>query len=136
LVTVARSILSGTARVSPPVELLQSGDVEVDLIARTVTRSGHPVELTRREFDLLAALGRRNGAVASRADLLREIWGSATQVRARVIDVHIARLRRKLERDPSHPRWILTASSRGYRFAVGVPANGEGGLRGFAASEG
>jgi DNA-binding response OmpR family regulator len=93
------------------------GDVVVDRAARTVRRGGEPVELTPKEFDLLAALLARDGAVASRKELLGEVWryGNA-DVMTRTVDVHIAELRRKLEPDPAIPRHILTVRKAGYRL--------------------
>jgi DNA-binding response OmpR family regulator len=92
------------------------GDVEVDASRRTVSRGGAPVTLTPMEFDLLLALLRRHGAVASRIDLLREVWGHSAAVLTRTVDTHIAELRRKLERNPASPAFILTARKAGYRL--------------------
>jgi DNA-binding response OmpR family regulator len=95
------------------------GDVEVDADARTVSRAGEPVSLTPKEFDLLLALLRRRGAVASRAELLDEVWHYAnTDVMTRTVDIHMAELRRKLENDPSRPQHLLTARKAGYRLAI------------------
>jgi two-component system, OmpR family, alkaline phosphatase synthesis response regulator PhoP len=93
------------------------GDVEVDVATRTVRRSGEDVALTPMEFDLLVALLRRQGAVASRLELLSEVWGHSSAVLTRTVDTHIGELRRKLERDPSTPRHILTVRKAGYRLA-------------------
>jgi DNA-binding response OmpR family regulator len=93
------------------------GDVEVDAESRTVVRSGDPVQLTPKEFDLLLALLRREGAVASRAELLEEVWQYAnTDILTRTVDMHMAELRRKLEADPSNPSHLLTVRKAGYRF--------------------
>ena len=95
------------------------GDVEVDPDARTVSKAGDPVSLTPKEFDLLLALIRRRGAVASRAELLDEVWHYAnTDVMTRTVDIHMAELRRKLENDPSRPQHLLTARKAGYRLAI------------------
>jgi two-component system alkaline phosphatase synthesis response regulator PhoP len=93
------------------------GDVEIDAASRVVRRAGEVVELTPKEFDLLAALLKRKGAVASRSELLTEVWqyGNA-DVATRTVDVHIAELRRKLEADPSKPGHILTVRKAGYRL--------------------
>jgi len=94
------------------------GDVEVDPASRTVARSGEPVDLTPKEFDLLMALLRRRGAVATRFELLKDVWRyQNADVLTRTVDVHIAELRRKLEDDPSNPRHILTVRKAGYRLA-------------------
>lgn len=93
------------------------GDVEVDAGSRTVTKGGASVALTPKEFDLLVALLRRQGDVASRPELLDEVWRySNTEVMTRTVDIHIAELRRKLEDDPSSPRHILTVRKAGYRL--------------------
>jgi two-component system alkaline phosphatase synthesis response regulator PhoP len=92
------------------------GDVELDLRARAVTRAGTPVPLTPMEFDVLVALLRRDGAIATRLELLREVWGHSAAVLTRTVDTHIAELRRKLETDPSAPRHILTVRKAGYRL--------------------
>jgi DNA-binding response OmpR family regulator len=92
------------------------GEVEMDRGARTVTRRGEPVALAPRELDLLLALYDRNGGVASRHDLLREVWGHRGAVLTRTVDIHVAELRRKLEDDPAEPRHILTVWKKGYRL--------------------
>lgn len=92
------------------------GSVEINPASRTVTREGTPVALSPKEFDLLLALVRRRGAVASRVELLREVWGHRVEVMTRTVDIHIAELRRKLEHDPSQPRHILTVWKAGYRL--------------------
>jgi two-component system, OmpR family, alkaline phosphatase synthesis response regulator PhoP len=92
------------------------GAVEINPSSRTVTKEGTPVALSPKEFDLLLALVRRRGAVASRVDLLREVWGHRVEVMTRTVDIHIAELRRKLEDDPSQPRHILTVWKAGYRL--------------------
>jgi two-component system, OmpR family, alkaline phosphatase synthesis response regulator PhoP len=97
--------------------VVRFGDVVVDLGSRVVTRAEAPVRLKRKEFDLLLALIRRGGAVAPRAELLREVWGYGADVPAtRTVDIHVAELRRKLEPNPAHPRHILTVYKVGYRF--------------------
>ena len=92
------------------------GEVEVDRAARTVTREGIPVYLAPMEFELLLALLHRRGAVATRQELMREVWGHRAVVVSRTVDTHIAELRRKLERDPADPRHILTVRKAGYRL--------------------
>lgn len=92
------------------------GEVEVHPASRTVLRDGTAVLLRLKEFELLLALIGRNGGVATRVDLLREVWGYRTWVATRTVDTHIAELRRKLESDPANPRHILTVRKVGYRF--------------------
>ena len=95
---------------------IRFGSVLVEPSTQTVLRGGHPVRVTHTEFRLLLALMRRRGAIASRIELLREVWGAGAAVSRRAVDTHIARLRRKLEDDPANPRHILTALAWGYRF--------------------
>jgi two-component system, OmpR family, alkaline phosphatase synthesis response regulator PhoP len=92
------------------------GDIEVRSATRTVLRSGRPVELTPKEFDLLCALLRAGGAVVSREDLLRRVWGRRSAMVTRTLDSHVAELRRKLEQKPAAPRHILTVRKVGYRI--------------------
>jgi two-component system, OmpR family, alkaline phosphatase synthesis response regulator PhoP len=96
------------------------GEVEIDPSTRTVYRRRDAVPLTPMEFDLLVALVRRRGAVASRLELLHEVWGHSSAVLTRTVDTHIAELRRKLEDNPAMPRHILTVRKAGYRLD---PAN-------------
>ena len=81
-------------------------------------RSGQAdeVHLSPKAFDLLLSLVRREGRVATRVELLREVWGYGPLVLSRTVDSHIAELRRKLEADAANPRHILTVFKIGYRF--------------------
>jgi len=93
------------------------GEVDVSPSTRTVTRGGEPVELTPKEFDLLVALLERRGAVISRQELLKEVWGYGNaDINTRTVDVHLSELRRKLEEDAANPRYILTVRKAGYRL--------------------
>jgi DNA-binding response OmpR family regulator len=92
------------------------GDVEVSFSTREVRRGGQLVALTPMEFDLLAALLRRRGAIVSRVELLTTVWGHASSVLTRTVDTHIGELRRKLEASPSAPKHILTVRKAGYRL--------------------
>lgn len=95
---------------------LSFGSIEVNLAARTVRRDGVDVHLAPKEFDLLVALVRREGAAASREDLAREVWGSEVAASGRTIDTHVCALRRKLEADQRRPRHIRVVSKVGYRL--------------------
>ena len=95
------------------------GDVVIDYASRTVTKRGEAVSLSRKEFDLLAALLAKENAVVPRLDLMRAVWGYADSVITRTIDTHIAELRRKLEDNPKSPEHILTAPTIGYRLKRG-----------------
>jgi len=92
------------------------GDVEVVPASRAVLRHGKAVTLTPKEYDLLIALLRRRGAVASRTELLTEVWGYSASVLSRTVDTHVAELRSKLEQDAAQPKHILTVRKAGYRL--------------------
>lgn len=92
------------------------GGVEVDLAAREVYRRGDSVRLSPLEFDLLAALLRREGAATTRTELLREVWKYGPGVMSRTLDTHILNLRMKLEDEPRSPRHIVTVRKVGYRL--------------------
>jgi two-component system alkaline phosphatase synthesis response regulator PhoP len=98
-------------------QVVSFGDIEVDPAAHLVRKAGEEVALTPKEFDLLLALLKRDGAVASRGELLKEVWRYANaDVMTRTVDIHIAELRRKLEQDASNPEHILTVRKAGYRL--------------------
>jgi DNA-binding response OmpR family regulator len=92
------------------------GDAEVDVGRCELRRAGKPVDLTALEFKLLAALIRGGGKVLSRAQLLDLVWGHDTFVTDRVVDNHVVTLRKKVEPDPSKPRYIVSVRGLGYRF--------------------
>ena len=98
--------------------VVEFGDVQINTLARSVKKSETEIALTPKEFDLLLALVRRRGAVASRLELLKEVWGHQAEVMTRTVDIHIAELRRKLEDDASTPKHILTVWKAGYRLQV------------------
>lgn len=116
LLARVEALLRRTGAESAPAPM-RFGSVEIDRAARAVTRLGQAVSLAPREFDLLVALYDRAGAVASRQELLREVWGHRGAVLTRTVDIHVAELRRKLEDDPAEPRHILTVWKRGYRLS-------------------
>ena len=97
-------------------EVHRFGNVEVDAAACTVRRASESVELAPKEFGLLLALLRARGAVVSRLQLMREVWGYSAAVVSRTVDTHIAELRRKLEENPASPRHIITVRKTGYRI--------------------
>jgi two-component system response regulator MtrA len=105
----------GEARPNAP-RIIEFGDIVVDTASRTVSREGEPVSLTPKAYKLLCALVQRGGAVASRNELLREVWGHRGFVPTRTVDSHMAEIRRKLEADPAHPRHFVTVWKVGYRF--------------------
>jgi DNA-binding response OmpR family regulator len=116
---LARTLFPRSAAIgdsAPAAGVIRRGAITIDLAARQVFRSGQPVELRKREFELLVALAESPGVVLSRERLLREVWGYHRDVRTRTVDVHVAQLRRKTERDPEHPHHIITVERLGYRF--------------------
>ena len=92
------------------------GELRVDIRRIEVTVNGEPVCLTAREFQLLRYLIERPGTAISRTELLQAVWGYAAHSSTRTVDVHIAGLRRKLEKDPVSPEMIITIKGTGYRF--------------------
>jgi two-component system alkaline phosphatase synthesis response regulator PhoP len=92
------------------------GDIEVDLAAHRVLRSGDVVELTPKEFEILALLVRRVGEVVTRDEFLDAIWGKDIHVTPRTVDTHVASLRRKIEVDPDHPALVVGVRGVGYRL--------------------
>lgn len=117
LLARVKALLRRTARGSErPRAIERFGEIEVNPASRTVYRSGRLVNLAPRELDLLIALIGRRGAAASRADLLREVWGYQNDVASRTVDIHVAELRRKLEPDAEVPRHIITVRKVGYRL--------------------
>ena len=116
LVARVRSVLrrSTPRPVSGPIEF---DGVEVDVGRRVAIVSGIPVELTAKEFDLLAFLVGHARQVFSRSDLLERVWGSSAEWQdPATVTVHIRRIRMKIEKDPQNPRWLQTVWGVGYRF--------------------
>jgi len=94
-----------------------SGDLVIGVEEGVVTLSGAPVGLTRTEFRLLVELATAEGRICSREQLLDRVWGYDYFGDSRIVDVHIRRLRTKVERDPANPRHVVTARGLGYRLA-------------------
>ena len=92
------------------------GDVSIDPASRAVMRSGEAVSLTPKAYELMMALIKRKGAVATRVELLREVWDHRAIVLTRTVDSHMAELRKKLEHDPADPKHFITIWKVGYRF--------------------
>ena len=93
------------------------GTVRVDFASMSGLRGTVPFELTPREAELLRYLLSRPNRVVSRDDLLEELWGVECDITTRTVDQHMARLRQKIEDDPSSPRWLQTVHGAGYRFS-------------------
>ena len=111
----ARAVLRRAGAVGP--DVLEVGDLVIDLVGRRLTKAGDSVDLPPKEFELLARFAASPGQVHSRADLLRDVWGSSPDWQdPGTITVHIRRLRRKIEVDPGNPRHLVTVYGVGYRF--------------------
>jgi two-component system, OmpR family, alkaline phosphatase synthesis response regulator PhoP len=98
--------------------VLQLGPLRMDVRATEVARDGKEVALSAREFQLLRHFMEHPGATLSRSELLQEVWGYEDGTFTRTVDVHIASLRQKLEKDPKHPELILTVPGMGYKLKV------------------
>jgi len=109
-------------RVTPAAEAGESvvrfGDVTVDLTAKLVTRDGARVHLTPTEWRMLEHLSRHPGALVTRMELLREIWGSDQVTDSGYLRLYMSQLRKKLEREPGAPAHLLTESGMGYRLVI------------------
>jgi DNA-binding response OmpR family regulator len=101
---------------SPTSAVHRIGDIEIDVEDHLVRRAGKHVPLSPKAFELLLALARKEGRVATRVELLRDVWGYAAGVTTRTVDTHVADLRRRLEDNPAEPRHILTVWKVGYRL--------------------
>jgi DNA-binding response OmpR family regulator len=119
----------GSAFASDDSARLAYADVEIDLARRLVRARGRAVELTPREFDLLAALLRQPGRVFTRDDLAAAAFGPDYEASGRTIDVHVKNLRAKIERDPASPSRIVTVFGVGYRLAESSDAGDSAGGR-------
>ncbi|WP_041652312.1 response regulator transcription factor [Allomeiothermus silvanus] len=95
---------------------IERGGLALDLERHQASLDGRPLDLTRREFDLLAFLARHPGRVYSREELLERVWGPEFMGTARTVDQHVAQLREKLQEDPKLPRFLETLRGVGYRF--------------------
>jgi two-component system response regulator MtrA len=98
-----------------PVESLAIGDLTIDVSGHSVSRSGALIGLTPLEFDLLLALARKPRQVFTREVLLEQVWGYRHAADTRLVNVHVQRLRSKIERDPENPRIVLTVRGVGYK---------------------
>ena len=98
-----------------PAEMLSIADVEIDVPAHKVTRNGEQISLTPLEFDLLVALARKPRQVFTRDVLLEQVWGYRHPADTRLVNVHVQRLRAKVEKDPENPTVVLTVRGVGYK---------------------
>ncbi|HEY2697903.1 MAG TPA: MtrAB system response regulator MtrA [Pseudonocardiaceae bacterium] len=98
-----------------PAESLTIGDLSIDVPGHEVLRDGVAIQLTPLEFDLLVALARKPRQVFTREVLLEQVWGYRHAADTRLVNVHVQRLRSKVERDPEHPEVVLTVRGVGYK---------------------
>ena len=117
LVARVRAVLRRSERPVAASDIVRAGAVTLDIPRMRVTIDERVVELTPTEFQLLATLAREPGRVFTRSQLLDAVHGIAFESYERAIDAHVKNIRRKLEPDPAHPRYLLTVYGVGYRFA-------------------
>ncbi len=120
LLARVRALLRRQTSASTTPETLAVGDFVVDLDLHTAWQTGTRLDLTRREFDLLVYLLRHAGRIVTHRQLLAAIWGPEYDAETQYVRVFINRLRRKIEPDPTHPRYIVTEPGIGYRLEPGA----------------
>jgi len=117
LARIRASVRRGT---SPPpsatADTVVTDDFTVDFAAHQVNRAGSPVRLTPTEWSILEMLIRHDGKIVPQSRLLTDIWGTGFAQQTHYLRVYLAQLRRKLEPDPAHPRYLITETGVGYRF--------------------
>ena len=123
LVARVKAVLRRQERAGEPAEVIDAGDLHLDERTHEVTVRGEAVELSTLEFNLLFFLVAHPRRVLSRDRLLDEVWGRDNFVTPRTVDVHIRRLREKIEAEPGRPHYLQTVRGAGYRFS---PAPSEG----------
>ncbi|MFE9443061.1 response regulator [Streptomyces sp. NPDC006602] len=104
------------APLAPETALVETEDFSIDLLAKKVVRGGQDVRLTPTEWHLLEILVTHPGQLITQKHLLQEVWGISQPNKSNYLRVYMAQLRRKLEKDPSHPRYLITEPGMGYRF--------------------
>jgi two-component system, OmpR family, KDP operon response regulator KdpE len=109
-----RAVLRRSGPTLEPV--ITVGELSIDVPNRSVTRNGTRIKLSPHEFDLLRVLAQNRDKLLTHRALLREVWGPSYQVEAHYIHVYVSNLRRKIEPDPSRPRYVLTEPGAGYRL--------------------
>ena len=109
-----RALLRRAAPASDPV--VELGELVVDLEKRLVTLRGDPVSLTPTEFELLSLFVQNEGKLLTHPAILRAVWGPSYRTESNYLHVYVSQLRRKIEADPTRPRYLLTESGAGYRL--------------------
>jgi two-component system response regulator MtrA len=109
----------------PVPEILQIADLSIDVAGHSVHRGGQALSLTPLEFDLLVALARKPWQVFTRELLLEQVWGYRHSADTRLVNVHVQRLRSKIEKDPERPEIVVTVRGVGYKAGTnGIPSDG------------
>ncbi len=116
LIARVDAVLRRTASAQGAERALTFEGLHIDVVAHRVTRDGEEIALTQREFDLLLFLARHPGQAFSRDQLMEAVWNYSFYTDTTTVTVHVRRLRAKLEREPSAPRWLQTVWGIGYRF--------------------
>ncbi|MGW1892218.1 response regulator [Streptomyces sp. NPDC002004] len=104
------------APLEPGTTLVKTDEFTIDLLAKKVLRGGHDIRLTPTEWQLLEILVTNPGRLITQKHLLQQVWGVSQSNKTNYLRVYMAQLRRKLESDPSHPRYLITEPGMGYRF--------------------
>ena len=113
--TRLRRVSDVAANAEPPKDKLRIGDIDIDVLAHEARRAGQVVPLTPLEFDLVVTLAREPWKVFTREELLERVWGYQHSADNRLVNVHVQRLRAKVELDPEHPKVVITVRGVGYR---------------------
>jgi two-component system KDP operon response regulator KdpE len=116
LARIRAAVRRGTPAASDEVDTVTTDDFTVDLGAHRVERNGGAVRLTPTEWSLLELLVRHSGKLVPQKQMLTEVWGPVYEHETHYLRVYLAQLRRKLEPDPAHPRYLITEPGVGYRF--------------------
>jgi len=116
LLARAEAVLRRAGALADPSAVADVGGLHVDFSRHVAQRGDEPVELTPREFSLLRYLVEHRGEVVSREDLLDAVWGYETIPFTRTVDTHVAKLRKKIERDPANPELLITVHRVGYKL--------------------
>lgn len=115
-----RAVLRRRALPDEASDVIEVGPIRIDQPRHEVTIDGAPVHLTPIEFKLLVELARNAGRVVTHRQLLRDVWGPNAQETSHYLRVHVAALRRKIERNPAQPQWLVTEAGVGYRLRDGA----------------
>jgi len=116
LARIRASVRRGTPPPSAEMDAVTTPDFTIDLTGHRVHRGGNTVRLTPTEWSLLEMLVRHSGKLVPQRKILTDIWGPASAEQTHYLRVYLAQLRRKLEPDPAHPRYLITEPGLGYRF--------------------